>query len=86
MRNELVMRRAGELLADALAKVCGNAGAGPQLLRIALMQAEEEIGRPAAIRNPVVMVAPLSAVINGRGVRIAVNGVAPKEGGADGRE
>jgi len=71
-RNELIIMRAAERLADALAKANGSDGAGI-LLTVALMQAEEEIGDKPT-RNPVVMVSPLKALIQGHGVSIAPKG------------
>jgi len=63
-RNEMITMRAAEKLSEAFAKSQGSDNAD-LLLRVALMQAADEIGGEAA-RNPVAMTMPLKVILNGR--------------------
>ena len=71
-RAERIAMRAAEKLAEAFAKANGSEN-GDLLLRVALLQAEEEIGGKPA-RNPVVMVSPLKAVLAGCAIIIQPRG------------
>ena len=71
-RVERIAMRAAERLAASLAKANGSDCAAI-LLQVALLQAEEEVGGQTT-RNPVVMVSPLKAVVQGHAIIVQPRG------------